>query len=83
MSLTCTVIGGGVDYSSGPYLVIIPAGQTAAFLYVTINDDNILEEDEKFNLTINSSSLPNNVVVGDRGQTTVTILDNDGNYMCN
>ena len=83
MSLTCTVIGGGVDYSFGPYPVIIPAGQTAAFLNVIINDDNILEEDEKFNLTINSSSLPNNVVVGDRGQTTLTILDNDGNYICN
>ena len=45
---------------------------------VLINDDNIFEGNETFNLSINSSTLPNKIIVGSPGQTTVTIVDNDG-----
>ena len=81
MSLTCTVIGGGVDYGSGPYSVIIPAGKVDVSFNITIIDDNIFEEEEKFNLTINTSALPNNVAIGDLDRTTVTIVDNDGTHV--
>ena len=40
-------------------------------------DDNLLETDEMFKLTINSSSLPNRVIVNNPSESTVTIMDND------
>ena len=66
-----------MDYSSGSYNVIFSAGETTAAFNVLITDDNILEGNENFMLTINSSSLPSNVTVGDPGEATVTIVDND------
>ena len=71
-------IGGGVDYDSGPYNVTFPAGQTIVSFNVPINDDNILEDDEQFDLTIISSSLPNGFTVDNPSQVVVTITDNDG-----
>ena len=44
---------------------------------VTIIDDNVLEGDENFMLTIDSSSLPSSVTVGTPDEATVTIVDND------
>ena len=69
--------GGGTDYTSGPYTVTFPAGQTTATFNVPITDDMILEGDENFMLTINPSALPNGVTVGDSGQATVTIVNDD------
>ena len=66
-----------MDYTSGPYTVTFPAGQTTATFDVPINDDNILEGNENFILIINSSSLPSDVTVGSPGQATVNIVDDD------
>ena len=66
-----------MDYTSGPYTVTFPAGQTTATFDVPINDDNVLEGSENFMLTISPSSLPSNVFVGDADQAAVTIVDND------
>ena len=60
------------------YTVIFSAGVNLSQLNILITDDNILEDDETFNLTINQSSLPDGVVVVDPSQVTVTIMDNDG-----
>ena len=38
----------------------------------------ILEGNEMFNLTVDASSLPSSVTVGDHGHATVIIVDNDG-----
>ena len=56
----------------------------SASFNVSLKNDNILESNETFKLAIDPSSLPNSVTVGDPGETTVTILDNDGEYnlMC-
>jgi len=82
--LTCDILtGGGVDYDSGPYNVTFPAGKTSVLLNVSINDDNILEEEEFFDLTIDSDSLPNRVTVDSQYESTVTIVDNDGKYIIN
>ena len=70
--------GGGVDYDSGPYNVTFPAGEESISFGISINDDNIFEHYENFALTINASSLPNGVYVGNRSETIVTIVDNDG-----
>ena len=67
--------GGGVDYSSGPYNVTIPAGQISAPFDVPINDDNVFEKNEEFLLTISQSS--SGVNVGRRNKAIVTIQDND------
>ena len=40
---------------------------------VTINYSMLMESDKTFNLTINSATLPSNVIVGDPDQVTVTI----------
>ena len=60
------------------YTVTFSAGVNSSQLNILITDDNILEDNETFNLTINQSSLPDGVVVGDRSQVTVTIVDDDG-----
>ena len=75
----CNVIGRGVDYDSGPYYVMISAGDTTASLNVAINDDNLLENDEEFKLSINKSSLNGRVMLGGLDETTVNIVDDDGN----
>ena len=67
-----------MDYTSGPYTVTFPAGQTTATFDAPINDDNIYEINENFMLTISPSSLPSNVIVGDPDEATVTIVDDDG-----
>ena len=48
-----------------------------AFNATIISDDNVLEEDETFYLTIDSSSLPNDITTGSPLQVTVTIMDDD------
>ena len=60
------------------YTVVFFAGINSSQLNILINDDNILEADETFNLNINQSSLPDGVVVVDPSQVTVTIVDDDG-----
>ena len=67
-----------MDYTSGPYTVTIPAGQTTATFNISINDDDEVEGDEDFTLTINGTSLPTNVTRGTTGEATVTIVNDDG-----
>ena len=66
-----------MDYGSGPYAVTFPARVTSVSFKVSLTDDDILEENENFILTINQSSLPNGVTIGDPSLTIVTIVDND------
>ena len=70
-------VGGGVDYNSGPYTVQFDARVTRVPFNVSINNDDILEGNETFNLMINTQSLPSGVTVGDHSQTKVTIQAND------
>ena len=70
-----------MDYTSGPYTVTFLAGQTTATFDVPINDNDIFEIDENFILTINQSLLPTRITtVGNSGQATVTIVDNDRKF---
>ena len=63
-----------MDYTSGPYTVTFPAGQTTATFNVPITDDMILEGIKNFMLTINQT-LPTGVTRGTPGEATVTIYD--------
>ena len=71
----------GEDYNSGPSTVTFTMGVTRVPFDVPIIDDNVLEANEDFTITINPSSLPNGVTRGSPGATTVTIADDDGMYV--
>ena len=51
---------------------------TSVSFDVPIINDNVLEDNKNFILTIRSSSLPDRVTRGTLGQATITIVDNDG-----
>ena len=44
---------------------------------MTIIDNNVYTGNVHFNITIDSSSLPDNVMVGDIGQARMIIVDDD------
>ena len=77
MILYVTTVGGGIDYDSGPYTVIIPVGTTNVSFCILIYNDALHEGDEKFFLAINSSSLLNEEEVTTCGQAIVTIVNDD------
>ena len=79
--MTVKYLGGYEDYDSGPYFVKIIAGRRNLTFNVSIIDDDKWEQSEIFYLTIDESSLPCNVTVGDQHKSAVTILDNDGREM--
>ena len=72
------------DYKPETMVVSFKEGTNSASLNISILDDNLLEDDETFILTIDSSSvssLPSNVIVDDPRTATVTILNDDGKYL--
>jgi len=71
-------VGRNIDYSSGPYILTYPARQTSYQFVIRITDDNVLENFETFNLTIDSLSLPNNITTSVPSETVVLIVDDDG-----
>ena len=44
---------------------------------VSINNDNILEDNEEFSLIINNTSLPSCVITNSSGRSTVIVRDDD------
>ena len=66
-----------MDYTSGPHSVTISAGQTTATFNIPIKNDNILEGNENFMLTIDKVSLPPDVTRGNPGEVEVTTVDDD------
>ena len=50
-------------------------------LVITIKKDDVVEGNENFFLSIDQSSLPDNVTVGNDSQTTVTIFDDDCKFV--
>ena len=64
------------DYKPGPFQVTIPGGETevTAYLKVLI-DDNAVEEDETFTLTL--SGFTGDLIAGSQATATVTIVDDE------
>ena len=72
------LLGGGIDYFSGPYLVAFPAGMTTATVTVQINDNTEYKDNSfYFTLAIVSDTLSSYVIIGETGYTTVTIVDDE------
>ncbi len=64
----------GVDYTASRGIVIFGPGSTRGTIMIDLVDDSILEEMERFEVTLSS---PRNAIIA-RGTGTGTILDNDG-----
>ena len=75
------VVTGSVDYNTRPYNVTFPAGSTNASFDIIINDDDVLEDDEIFNISI--ASITNGHIVGIPAVATVTIVDTTSKYHIN
>ena len=71
----------GKNSTSRKYNVSLSAGTNRISFSVPITNDNLLEYNEEFDLIINQSSLPFNVNFGNVYQTTVTIVDDDGELL--
>ena len=57
------------------------AGVTRVPFNISIFDDNTVENNESFTLTIDQSLPPINVTANGPGQATVTIVDDDGQFL--
>ena len=77
MLSTVIIIKGGDDYNSGPYNVTFPAGVTSVSFNITIINDNILEDNETFELIIDDSSLLSTVTTVIPNKTVIIIRDTD------
>ena len=71
---------------AGPYTVVFDAELTLRHSHsktciniTTIDDDNV-EGDQAFTVSISSVSLPNSVTLLDPSMQTATLTDNDGKY---
>ena len=65
------------DYFPGPFGITFSPGQTRQSLFTFIEDDIILESDEVFSYSIDSSSFPNGVTTGNFATINITILDDE------
>ena len=68
---------GGIDYDSGPYSVIFTAGTTNTSFDVTIISNDVYQGNVYFNIIIDASLLPNDVMIGDTNPLRVIIVDDD------
>ena len=67
-----------VDYFFQNYFFTFKDGDNSKVLSLQVVDDNVVEPDEKYNLTIRVESLPNRVIIGEHGTSTITIPNDDG-----
>ena len=67
----------GLDFSLDSHNILFPAGVTRVAFNVTIIEDNILELNETFSISIDPLTLSKKVTIGSSSHTTVTIIDND------
>ena len=73
-----TTATGGSDYTSVSSNEVFPSGSTdtdTRCVNITLEDDEALERDETFTVTLTTSDP--NVMLG-QDVTTVTVVDNDG-----
>ena len=59
---------------------MIPAGERNNSFEISIIDDKILENDESFDLNINTNTLPDGIIVGSPDTATVIITNDDSKY---
>ena len=67
----------GSDFIFVPNNIFFPAGVTRVTFNVTIIEDDILERDEFFSLSVDPLTLPDRVTVDNFTDTTITIMNDD------
>ncbi len=67
----------GLDYQASRGIVIFDPGATSGVIEITIINDDILEGNERFEITL--SNARNATIAHERGTGTGTILDDDSN----
>ena len=77
VSISVIVLGTGQPY----HLITILGGNTSVTFDACTAEDNICADDETFILTLDTSFLPNDCVVGNPGSATVTVVNDDGGGM--
>ena len=68
---------GGSDYYPGPYNVTFPAGVTRVILNISITDDDAVEGNENFTLSVDTNALPSGVISISPYKVTAIIMDDD------
>ena len=70
---------GDIDYNFGPYTVTFIAGYTTALLNISIIDDDVLENNENFFLTISHHNFhpSHRITVNTTDRPIVNIIDDD------
>ena len=71
----------GSDYEFRPYMIEFIPGVTRMGFDVLIINDNLVEGNETFILSINESSLSKSVAIDNHSQTAVIIVDDDSKIM--
>ena len=86
--LNISIVGGrtddddGADYVYQNYTYVFEScGEEAKKLIIRPLDDNLVEPDETYNLTIKLVSQNPYVKIGKNGTTTITIYNDDGKYV--
>ena len=75
---------GSIDYQylRNDYMqVVISGGADKVPFNITVKDDNILERNEIFRLSIVDISLPHGITIGSRRSAEVVIHDDDRKYI--
>ena len=73
----CDLFVEKLDFKEQNYTFEVPEGKETEILDVLLIDDNIVETNEIYNLTITVSSSINRVLIGENETTTITIYDDD------
>ena len=73
------IVTGNVDYQRRPFSLTFSASVNSIPVVVGLINDNMFEGSENFTLSIDSSKLPNYVMVAQPSEVVVVITDdNDG-----
>ena len=69
-------VGGNIDFNSTPQTITITAGTNSSTINITVINDNIVERNEIFNISLTiPSSLGPGIKAGDITSAVVTIID--------
>ena len=75
------LIPSGNDFNSATQTVTIIAGTNSIMVNIPVTDDNIVEGDETFSMSLTvPSSFGPGIITGANTSATVTIVDTTGKY---
>ena len=76
-TFTFNLLGGKVDYDSGPYNILINRGETEVNFDVSITNDQVYEVDELFGLAITTFRFPPGLSRNEPYAANVSIIEDD------